>query len=1157
MQRQISYSWTERYQMKIKRMSMGNDISRTCIFFLTSLFTTLACAQTELSDVPMAVKNGVLPNVLVVYDNSQSMDAYMGGTLVSGNDPQTRGNIGRQVMRNAITTYRDKFRWGLMSYELSGAAGLYNTYAYYFGSDTGMVFTDDCVNGVSASNGNRKCLANLEPFTGGSYVTYDKSGDDADILDVFYTGSVFDQLWTRSSGTGTCYRGYRSHNSVNAWEASDFTSTVGNLCFTPTDAGFLSSNPPYTRQYYIPRGKGYNANITGAGTLLEPAAADSLTHYNNLMNQLASETLDTATGELKNAAVFTPLRGTLTSAKSYFSGDSSPITASCQKNFVMLVTDGLPTGTNTGTLYSAAERTNTQDPSTQAWAFGTAAQHAIDATTALRTTVKGAVMYDIPTYVVALGDTINNAGALAVMDKMASEGGTSTAKPATNATAFTSAIETISQDILSKDGAAAAVTVSNPNIVVGGVNASYNSSYNSGAWTGELQAYPVSTTTGEVDTDAPIWDSGAQAQLDALTAGDYSPTDRTIVTYSGSGTGGLRFQPSSESSIEAAATKLTTAQETVFNSATTPPGPSDAANVMKFLRGDRSNEGTSYRSRGHVLGDIINAEPVLVQAPSRNYTDTCYAIPVTDVCTLAETYKAAQANRTSVLFQAANDGMVHAFNASTGAENWAYVPNLIWPNLRNLSKRIGFTHQYYVDATPNTGDVDLRQTDDGGGDYGGNLYNSPQWRTILVGGLGKGGRGYYALDVTNPTVSGDTPEADATAKVMWEFPNSATSNPGKVGYTFGRPIIVKTRAEGWVVIVTSGYNNITGTGADGHGRLFVLNPRTGEIIKEIDTGVGTLLAPAGLAKVSHYVENARLDNTVEYVYGGDLLGNVWRFDFTGNTKSDWGVRKLAALVDSAGVAQPVTTKPQLAKISVNGIDYRYVYVGTGKYLGDSDVATTQTQTMYGLIDNLTNSPEITITSERTQLQQQTMTTLVGDSTKRVVSNNAIALTGGAQVKKRGWYLDFSLSAGERAVTDPQLAVGALMFTTNIPSSVQCVPGGSSWFYAIDIKTGGWLTGSTEAYSGQFLGNALASRPTLVKLPSGAIKAIIRLSGNPDWTPPPADGGVDDDDDNPGDDDGANVPVEVNPGPKDKTLDPNLPPTATSGRRVSWREVITN
>jgi len=692
---------------------------------------------------------------------------------------------------------------------------------------------------------------------------------------------------------------------------------------------------------------------------------------------------------------------------------------------------------------------------------------------------------------------------------------------ASDPTAVKVGLQTVISEVVAKPGSAAAVTVSNPNIVRGGVNVSYNSSYNSGNWTGDLSAYPIDRTNGSIDTSSPIWTAGsAGTQLDLLTAGAYAPTTRKIVTYSGvgqssaTGSGGLQFHSSTAPASASITSQLTATQEAIFNSTTTPPGPSDAAAVINYLRGDRSGESASYRLRSHVLGDIINAEAVLVQAPTLNYTDDCYATPIvtpTSIC--ATSFKAAQRTRVSTLFQAANDGMVHAFDAGTGAEKWAYVPKLTWPNMMGRSKRAGFEHKYLVDATPTVGDVDFKKTD-------GIAITNPDWHTLLVGGLGKGGRGYYALDVTNPQA---TSEIDAASKVLWEFPNSTTSatDADNMGYSFGRPIIVKTAADGWVVLVPSGYNNTTGTGT-GRAYLYVLNPRNGAVIKRIDTDTsGTVAASAGLAKISAYVENANLNNTVKYVYGGDLLGNVWRFNLQG-TRTSWAAEKLAALVDSSGNAQPVTTEPELATVTIANTDYQFVYVGTGKYLGDVDVtaaAATRTQTMYGLIDDGSASPQITITATRRDLQQQTMSAGASASTRNV-SNNAAVYSGGS--RKKGWYLDLSLSPGERIVTDSQLAVGVLAFTTNIPSAAACIPGGSSWFYTINYEDGGIVTDSTFPHSGTSLGNALASRVTLIKLEDGSIKGVIKKS---------------------------DTTIEVEP----------LPPPSglTSGRRVSWREVLTN
>ncbi|MHB9100350.1 MAG: pilus assembly protein [Sulfuricella sp.] len=664
-------------------------------------------------------------------------------------------------------------------------------------------------------------------------------------------------------------------------------------------------------------------------------------------------------------------------------------------------------------------------------------------------------------------------------------------------TTFATSLSKTINNVIGREAGAAAVAVANAN-VTGSDNQSYASKYNSGNWSGDLFAYPINLTTGVPDEASPTWATSAQPQLDLRTA-----ANRKIVTYTGTtGTGqGVQFQPTSATTT----TKLSSAQQTLLNSTTTPPGTSDGANVVAFLRGDRSLEGTSYRTRAHLLGDIINAEPLVVREPAANYADTCYSTAVTGKCTTS--FKSDQASRTRIVYQGANDGMLHAFIASSGAEEWAYIPNLLMSSLNNLSKKSGFVHKYYVDGTPSSSDVDFSNTDGVTGNP------DPSWKTILVGGLNKGGRGYYALDVTTPTAAD---EAAAAQKVLWEFPNSATNTTVKtnIGYSFGKPIIVKTAGKGWVVLVTSGYNNGADTSGDGHGYLFVLNARTGDLIKALDTGVGTSTDPSGLAQIAAYAENSDIDNTATYVYGGDLKGNVWRFDLTATNTNSWDVKNLAVLKDASSNTQAVTSVPELAKISINGTDKRFVYVGTGQYMGDTDVATTGTQTMYALVDDLSQPSGITpVISDptRTSLQQQTLTV---SGTTRTATNTTVDFT-----TKKGWYVDMPAS-GERINTDPAIALGALVFASNIPSSDICTPGGSSWLNIIDYQTGGKLTNSTVLWSSTYLGNALASRPVLIKLPSGEVKALVRKSDATTIT--------------------TGVP---------------LPSSSTTGKRVSWRELL--
>lgn len=653
------------------------------------------------------------------------------------------------------------------------------------------------------------------------------------------------------------------------------------------------------------------------------------------------------------------------------------------------------------------------------------------------------------------------------------------------------ALASILNNIINRTGSAASVAVSNPS-VKSGDNTAFASSFNSGAWYGDLQAFAIDLNTGLLG-NTPLW--SAQSLLDSKLF-----STRFIGSFDGNT--GVAFTATGLSS------KLSR-----LNSPTTPPGPTDNAAIISYLRGDRSGEGDGsnsakpYRTRLHVLGDVVDAEPTYVSAPRSGYTDTGYT-----------TFKGGTAaTRTKVVYQGANDGMLHAFDATTGSELWAYVPgSLLDVNLSTtyastsslvgLTQQSLFQHRFYVDGTPAATDVDLSNTQ-------ANQPTPPtaNWATILVGGLGKGGRGYYALNVTDPTAASD---AAVASKVMWEFPNASTSAAVKknIGYTYGTPLNVKTKAAGWVTLVTSGYNNGSDTGGDGTGHLYVLNTATGALIKDLSTGAGTSANPSGLAKISAFLANPGVDDTADYVYGGDLLGNVWRFDLSDAASSNWNVKLLATLVDKTGAAQSITGAPELGVVK----DKRMVYVGTGEYLGTTDIPgatgasakATQPNSMYGLLDDKSSTP--TITSLRTQLVAQTAT---ASGTNINVTTNPVDLTS-----KKGWVLDFAITpAGERSDTNPVLFQGVLAFTTNIPSSDQCAPGGSSNIYFINYSNGGAIPNLTSRY----VGNVLSSRVQPEGLPNGSVKTLVRTS----------DG-------------------------KTKVYDVAIP-SSTNPTRIMWREVITN
>jgi type IV pilus assembly protein PilY1 len=610
---------------------------------------------------------------------------------------------------------------------------------------------------------------------------------------------------------------------------------------------------------------------------------------------------------------------------------------------------------------------------------------------------------------------------------------------ANNAADLTKHLREVVNSLLTKAGSDAGIAVSNVNLK-NGDNTAYVSSYNAQSWTGQLAAFPVNVDTGQVDMSpaGQLWEA-----RDQLTA--RAPTERIIATYDGAQ--GVPFQPGA----------MPSAMEALL--ATPAASPVDSADVIRYLRGDRSLEGTRYRIRAALLGDIVSAEPVFVGGPAATYVDADY-----------DSFSSSIASRQKMIYQAANDGMLHAFDATNGAELWAYVPAAVYARLNALTSPL-YSHQFTVDGTPAAGDADLANTVSGGRGTG-------TWRTLVIGGLGAGGPGFYALDVTQP---GAGNEIQAAGKMLWEFPNASTAAgvAANVGLSYGKPVLAKTRAAGWVVLVTSGYNNTAG---DGRGYLFVLDARSGQLIRAISTGVGSTTDPSGLAQISAWANNAMLDATVDYVYGGDLKGNLWRFDLSGFATADWNVVKLATLTDPTGVPQPITASPELAQVDGR----RMVFVGTGALLGNSDIASTQRQSMYGIVDNMTSNP--LIASPRTELVNKAVTVSAGG-----IRNIDPALVDYSTA--RGWYFDLP-SGGERVNTAPAAAFGVLVFSTNQPSVQAC--SSQSYLYAVDVASGGQLPTQAFAlgetpWSGKSLGSSLASRPVIIVLPNGSVQSITHKS----------------------------------------------------------------
>ena len=1039
----------------------GNLGTSSVVVALVALLAPVVAAAApafSFATYPLFLAPPIKPNIMIIFDNSESMDATMSGKVISGNDPTTRGNIARSVLRGVLNTYSDSFNWGLSTFRTTGLT-LYNTHAYYVGDATTMVYTNNCVNGISATNAGRRCLANPDTGNGFAYFTYSLSGDDADINDVLYSSATDDQLYGVGA-SGTSYRVYGGRDNTTAWSTSSFNSDKGTWNFVPTDAGWLPQASSMPRQIWLKRGWGYGDNIGGDGKIVETVQANSSGHLASLLALLGNET-NGSTAEIKNNAFHTPLAGSLATVKSYFAdGTKTPITQSCQRNFVVMATDGNPTGRANGSQYDPSEWLNTQ--TTTGWIYGQAQRDVFTQLTALRSTTLAAKTYDIQTYIIGMGDTLANASAVAALNQMAMLGGGSpTAFLGSDTAALQQAFQSIVGDIQLKTSAASSVALNTGSWTTG--SALFQAKFNSSDWSGSVLAYQVASS-GSISATAS-WDAGAQLKAQNWDSG------RRVITYKPSAAAGARGVAFRWPAVPATptATELDVSQTTAIGK--NPSGVSDGFGPqrVRFLRGDAAQEvrncssppcaAPQFRNRGiSPLGDIINSSPYYVGPPNFGYYDDFEAARYS---TFVATYRL----RTPVIYSGANDGMLHAINATNGVEMFAYVPSPLVAALPLLAEPT-YSHRYYADGSPTVGDV----------------FYAGAWRSLLVAGMRAGAKGLYALDVTDPTRFS---EANAASLVRWEFQDA------DMGYVFSQPLLVKTNNGRWSVIVSGGYN---AGNASGRAMLFVVDAETGALVRKIDTAAGTAASPNGLSAPAAMDSSG--DGIADAVYAGDIDGNLWKFDITAATPASWAMGNGGLPLFSAGAGHAITGRPDMTKFPSGGY---LVGFGTGRYVAAADSSDVTSQAVYAVWDN-----GITGTVSLASLLQQSVigtgtgadgntyrlsSHIVGSPTDFAVSGDGavtrLAYYGG----KRGWYLNLP-DSGERVVADARFRGGRLIVTTLIPDVTSpCAYGGSGWVLEFDAITGNRFDSATFDSNGD---NALTTTDFISK--NGSITQMMNTSG---------------------------------------------------------------
>lgn len=468
---------------------------------------------------------------------------------------------------------------------------------------------------------------------------------------------------------------------------------------------------------------------------------------------------------------------------------------------------------------------------------------------------------------------------------------------AKNPQSLSNALSELADNIIDHLGSSSAVAT-NGDALYGQINDDaliFQASYQTYGWTGDVKAYGVDARTGKVLVDDDTaYDRGSGSKWSAAeTLDSKAPGDRNILSYNG------------ESGIDFNKEALTGVQKEILGT--------DYANIVDFVSG---NPVAGFRTRASILGDIVHSSPVFEK---------------------------------DVLYVGANDGMLHAFEIAVtdgrirGDEIFAYVPNLVYSTLKFLTDPI-FHHKFFVDLTPTVAS-------------GTGLLGGLTAQTILVGGLGKGGRGYFALDVT-------TPLNMSKNNVLWEFPNADSDEEDRndMGYTFSKPVIVRTNSavadETWAIITGNGYASENGRAA-----LFILRPgkpaaNPNIVIRKIVPTAAEDEKRNGLS--SPIAVDVNFDQKVDFVFAGDLYGNLWKFDLTAEDASQWKVaytdgssdqplfKAQGQHSDGAAYAQPITSKPEVMfHPREQGL---MVLFGTGKFLGKADFYDQRTQTIYAVWD---------------------------------------------------------------------------------------------------------------------------------------------------------------------------------------------------------------
>lgn len=572
----------------------------------------------------------------------------------------------------------------------------------------------------------------------------------------------------------------------------------------------------------------------------------------------------------------------------------------------------------------------------------------------------------------------------------------------------------------------------------------YQASFDNNDWTGELVAIDVNTD-GSLGNQ--LWT--ASSQIPAAANRKIFTADATQINNS---------------------TGMVAGNGISFDWASLPASMQNlvgSSALLSYLRGDQGNEGNGagqYRPRSRRLGDIVDSDIAYTAGENFGYTAI---LPENGTSTIFNDsyspYVASKQSRTPMIYVGANDGMLHGFDANTGIEQFAYVPlGALLPyrdaapvnttsRLTQLADNALATtpyvanHRFSVDSSPWVGDACT--TVSTVTVNGQSTTQCTSWKTLVVGATGAGGKGVFALDVTNPT-------SFSASNVLWDLTgtNGSTTTDNDLGYTLGQPVIGRLPDGNWYAIFGNGYNSASGCVV-----LYLVRLSNGAITKVSATSPSgnntTCQTTSGLGRPSLYSSvNSRVTDTI---YAGDLSGRLWKFDVSSANSSSWSASTFFTAKDASNNPQPITGLIEIGRPPTSVNTGVMLYFGTGKYFASGDDTNTSQQTFYGLWDSGS------AISGRNKLQAQTITvTGSGLSQTRTISTltvgtNDVKYTANGANQQFGFYLDLpnASNPGERIVNAPVLLPGRVLMATLIPSVDPCLAGGTSAIMAIDPFNG--------------------------------------------------------------------------------------------------------